>query len=57
MTIERFEDLEIWQLSRDLCKKVRDITSKGDFARDFKFRDQMRDSSGSSMDCIARPVK
>jgi len=53
MKIERFEDLEIWQESRELCKKVRDITKNGEFSKDFKFRDQIRDSSGSTMDCIA----
>ena len=57
MKIERFEDLEIWQESRELCKKVRDITSNGKFAADFKLKDQIRGSSGSTMDCIARPVK
>ena len=51
MTIERFEDLEIWQEARDLCRRV--LTSRGDFCRDFKFRDQIRNSSGSIMDCIA----
>ena len=53
MKIERFEDLEIWQESRELCKKVSDITRNGEFSKDFKFRDQIRDSSGSTMDCIA----
>ena len=53
MTTERFEDLEIWQEARDLCRRVRELTSRGDFCRDFKFRDQIRDSSGSIMDCIA----
>lgn len=53
MRIERFEDLEIWQEARDLCRKVRDLTSKGEFSKDFRFRDQMRDSSGSIMDCIS----
>ena len=53
MKIERFEDLDIWQESRELCKKVSDITRNGEFSKDFKFRDQIRDSSGSTMDCIA----
>ncbi len=53
MRIERFEDLEIWQEARELCKKVRDLTSSGIFTRDFKLKDQIRDSSGSIMDCVA----
>ena len=53
MNIKRFEDLEIWQEARELCKVVYEITSTCPFSNDFKFRDQMRASSGSSMDNIA----
>jgi four helix bundle protein len=53
MKIERFEDLEIWQEARELCKKVRDVTSRNGFTKDFELKDQIRDSSGSVMDCIA----
>jgi four helix bundle protein len=53
MKIERFEDLEIWQEARDLCKRVFEITSAEPFHSDFKFRDQIRSSSGSIMDNIA----
>jgi len=53
MTVTRFEDLEIWQLARDLYKLVFKITSEEPFYRDFKFRDQIRDSSGSVSDNIA----
>ena len=53
MNIKRFEDLEIWKEARELCKVVYEITSTGPFRLDFKFRDQMRSSAGSSMDNIA----
>ena len=53
MKIEKFEDLEIWQESRELCKRVFEITSIEPFQSDFKFRDQIRSSSGSIMDNIA----
>jgi four helix bundle protein len=53
MKIERFEDLEIWKEARELCSKVFEITSIEPFCRDFKFRDQIRASSGSIMDNIA----
>ncbi|MDZ7758439.1 four helix bundle protein [Rhodohalobacter sp.] len=53
MKVERFEDLEIWQLSRELCKDVYQITSLEPFSRDFKLIDQIRGSSGSIMDNIA----
>ena len=53
MKVTRFEDLEIWQLARELYKLVFKITSEEPFCRDFRFRDQMRDSSGSVSDNIA----
>jgi len=53
MNIKRFEDLEIWQEARELCKIVYEITSTGPFSNDFKFRDQIRSSAGSTMDNIA----
>ena len=53
MKIERFEDLEIWKEARELCKRVFEITSVNPFSNDFKFRDQIRSSSGSVMDNIA----
>lgn len=53
MKIERFEDLEVWRLARKLCKDVYYITKKEPFFCDFKFRDQIRTSSGSVMDNIA----
>ncbi|MFO7798400.1 four helix bundle protein [Rhodohalobacter sp.] len=53
MKVNRFEDLEIWQLSRELCKDVYQITNIGPFSKDFKLKDQIRGSSGSIMDNIA----
>jgi four helix bundle protein len=53
MRVTRFEDLEIWKLARELYKLVFKITSVGPFYRDFKFRDQIRESSGSVSDNIA----
>lgn len=53
MTVKRFEDLEIWQDSRELSKLVYEITKREGFKHDYKFRDQIRSASGSIMDCIA----
>jgi four helix bundle protein len=53
MTIVRFEDFEIWQLARDLCRFVKELTDSHPFCNDFKFRDQIKASSGSIMDNIA----
>ena len=53
MKIEKFEDLEIWKLSRVLCKSIYLITIQEPFSHDYKLRDQIRTSSGSIMDNIA----
>ena len=53
MNIKRFEDLEIWQQARQLCKIVYDLTAEGTFKNDYRFRDQIRASAGSVMDNIA----
>lgn len=53
MTINRFEDLEVWQLARQLSKDIFQITLLPPFVSDYKFRDQIRASSGSIMDNIA----
>ena len=53
MGIERFEDIEAWQLARELTRKVYTLTRKGQFARDFGLRGQIQDAAGSSMHNIA----
>ena len=52
-TITRFEDLEVWRMSRVVCKKVFELTSTGEFAKDYGLKDQIRRASGSIMDNIA----
>jgi four helix bundle protein len=46
-TARRYQDLVIWQLSYELQRAVFAITAEGAAARDFRFRDQIRDSSAS----------
>jgi four helix bundle protein len=53
MAIERFEDLEVWKLARELCRVVFNVTSKNGFEHDYRFKSQFRASSGSIMDIIA----
>jgi four helix bundle protein len=53
MKIERFEDIEAWQLARELTRKVYNLTKKTKFARDFGLRGQIQDAAGSSMHNIA----
>ena len=52
-TITRFEDLQIWKDARSYSVEIFKLTQQGPFAKDFKFRDQIRASSGSVMDNIA----
>ena len=53
MTIRKFEELEIWQEARGLSKIVFQLTNKRNFKSDFELKDQIRGSSGSTMDNIA----
>jgi four helix bundle protein len=53
MIATKFEDLEIWKLARELYKMIFSLTSKEPFCHDFRFRDQIRGSSGSVSDNIA----
>jgi four helix bundle protein len=41
-TIENFEDLEVWQISMDLCTEVYRITNSQLFSKDFGLKDQIR---------------
>ena len=52
-TINIFEDLEIWQESRRLAKEVYTISVETELKSDFKFKNQIKASSGSVMDNIA----
>jgi four helix bundle protein len=53
MKVTKYEDLEVWKLARELYSFVFKITSEEPFCRDFRFRDQIRSSSGSISDNIA----
>ena len=52
-TIQKFEDLKVWQKSRELCQEISLLISKGNFSKDFGLKDQINRSSGSIMDNIA----
>ena len=52
-TINKFEDLSIWQQVRELCKDIFLITQREEFLKDYRFKSQIRSSSGSVMDNIA----
>ena len=52
-TIQKFEDLKIWQKARLLSQKIYPLTFIKPIAEDFRYKDQIRSSIGSIMDNIA----
>ena len=52
-TITKFEELEVWQLARELSKQVYPLTFIEPIKSDYRIKDQMRGSCGSAMDNIA----
>jgi four helix bundle protein len=53
MKIGRFEEIEAWQLARELTKKVYALTNKSKFARDYGLMRQIQNAAGSAMHNIA----
>ena len=53
MGVRDFKDLVCWRLSYQLKREVFAFTANGPAARDFKYRDQIRDSSSSAPRNIA----
>ncbi len=52
-TVKKFEDLEIWQLSRILCKEIFEIIENTNLKSNYRLANQIDGSSGSIMDNIA----
>lgn len=52
-TIDDFEDLEIWQLGREICQLVWNLFETTSLGKDYELRNQMNRSSGSIMDNIS----
>ena len=52
-SINRFEDLEIWKEARRLAKEIHLISIETDLKNDYRFKEQIKSSSGSVMDNIA----
>jgi len=51
--VNDFEELRIYQESRELVKQVYAVTKVGEFARDHRFVQQIRAAAGSISDNIA----
>jgi len=52
-TIQKFEDLKVWQKARELSQKIYPLTFVEPICSDFRYKDQIRGSLGSIMDNIA----
>ena len=53
MAASRYQDLVCWQLADELRREVIALTATGPASKDFKFRDQIRDSASSACRDIA----
>ena len=53
MKIICFEDIEAWQLARELARKVYSLTKKPKFTKDYGLKRQIQNAAGSSMHNIA----
>lgn len=53
MKINRFEDIEAWQLARELTRQVYSLTKNSHFAKDYGLKNQIQEAAGSSMHNIA----
>lgn len=51
--VERFEELRIWQMARELCQEVYFHTETQPWKTDTRFVQQIRAAAGSVMDNIA----
>jgi four helix bundle protein len=53
MKIERFEDIEAWQLARELTRKIYSVTKNPEFTKDYGLKRQIQEAGGSAMHNIA----
>ncbi|MBL7917755.1 MAG: four helix bundle protein [Bacteroidia bacterium] len=44
-TFEKFEELEVWKVSMELCTNIYKITNKEMFSKDYGLKDQIRRSA------------
>ena len=55
--VERFEDLQVWQLARTVTAKVYACSKAGPFSKDFGLRDQMQRAAVSILSNVAEGVE
>jgi four helix bundle protein len=52
-TIKKFEDVEAWKVSRELCNNIGSLIDNSSFKSNYRLIGQIEGSSGSIMDNIA----
>lgn len=52
-TIKRFEEIEAWQLGRELAREIYAISRAGDFSKDWGLKDQIQRAAVSICSNIA----
>ena len=52
-TLTNFEELECWQVARELNRELWKRIARGDFGRDYALVDQLNRAAGSAMDNIS----
>jgi four helix bundle protein len=52
-TITRFEDIQAWQVARELTRRIYQTSASGNFSREFTLRDQICRAALSPMSNIA----
>jgi four helix bundle protein len=53
MTVKRFEELDAWQLGRQLTRSIYSLTRKREFSRDYGLKDQIQRAATSTMTNVA----
>ena len=53
MKIDKFENVEAWQLARELTQKVDALTKQPKFSKDHGLKSQIQNAPGSSMHNLA----
>jgi four helix bundle protein len=53
MKTKTFEDLQVWQDSREFVKSIYELTSSNNFAKDYGLKDQIQRAAVSIMNNIA----
>lgn len=56
MKIEKFEDIQAWQLARELTQAIYKATNRKEFSRDYGLRDQIQRAAVSIMANIPKDL-